>query len=62
MFQYTAKQRTIRKSEKIKKIWLTGKGARDATASKKNGAAEITNTSRPTTRQQRWPPPCQPHG
>ena len=35
MFQYTAKQRTIRKSEKIKKIWLTGKGARDATASKK---------------------------
>ena len=38
MFQYTAKQRTIRKSEKF---WLTGKGARDATAFKKNGAANV---------------------
>ena len=41
MFQYTAKQRTIRKSEKIKKIWLTGKGARDATASKKKPTRRI---------------------
>ena len=46
MFQYTAKQRTIRKSEKIKKIWLTGKGARDATASKKNGAANVRKIGR----------------
>ena len=36
----------LERVKKIKKIWLTGKGARDATASKKNGAANVRKIGR----------------
>ena len=50
LFQYMANEamNKIRKSQKEKKknFWLTGEGARDATTSKQNGAANVRKIGR----------------